>query len=38
MAADCDRHTERSVRDHCKQRLVAVRVARDKRVALMAGP
>lgn len=38
MAADCDRHTERSVRDHCKQQLVAVRVARDKRGALLAGP
>lgn len=38
MVANCDRHTERSVRDRCKQQVVAVRVARDRRGAQMAGP
>lgn len=38
MAAHCDRHTERGVRDHCKQQVVAARVARDTRGTQMAGP
>ncbi len=36
MVADCDRHTHRSVRERCRQSVVAARLAHDRNASALA--